>query len=57
MASAAGGTSQRLNPGLAMVRSRERKEGVAGMGKTSVVDIMTSVLRRVVCRPAASVTV
>src|ERR1700724_3668529 len=53
MASAAGGTSQRLNPGLAMVRSRERKEGVAGMGRTSVVDIMTSALRGGACRPAA----
>jgi hypothetical protein len=53
MASAAGGTSQRLNPGLAMVRSRARKPGVAGEGKTSVVDIMTGALRGVVCRAAA----
>src|SRR5882724_6022351 len=36
MASAAGGTSQRLNPGPAMVRSRARK---SGGGRTSVVDI------------------
>src|SRR5882724_3215245 len=53
MASAAGGTSQRLNPGLAMVLSRSRKEGE---GRTSVVDIMTGALRGT-WRPAASVTV
>jgi hypothetical protein len=40
IASAAGGTSQRLNPGFAMVRSRDNKPGASGTGKVAVLAVM-----------------
>jgi hypothetical protein len=45
MQSAAGGTSQRLNPAVAMMRSRSRMPGLvaaAGMARSNVVVIVAS---------------